>query len=359
MKTTIKYLKWSLMCLIMTAGLISCEEDDPKPDPDPINPAPNGVLILNQGGHNANNASLTYYNPETGELNADIFNGTLGDLAQDMIVYGSKLYITVCNSSNITVVDVNTLEKERIELFTNDKPRNPRYLASHGGKVYATCLDGNVVRLDTTSLKIDGTTLAGGKLEGIAAGNGKLYVANSRFLDSDYDYYESLAIIDIATFQKEKELTVGMNPNIVQADNQGNVFLAYKGDYMGITPGFQRINNTLEVTTLTNSPIEGFTIVDNQIYFHDLSYDADWNPTCSVGIYDIEKNEFLPQTALITDETKINTVYGMGVNPDSKEVYIANMTNYTNPGKVFVFSPEGKKIKEINAGMFPAKILFY
>ena len=360
MKKTIESLKWSLICLIMAVGFFSCEDDDSIPNKEPVVPATNGVLILNQGGNNANNSGLTYYNAETEEFDVDVFNGTLGDLAQDMIIYGSKLYITLCNSSNITVVDVNDLSiTKRIELFTEGKPQMPRYLASYGGKIYASCYDGNVVRLDTTSLQIDGTASAGGKLEGIAAYNGKLYVANSRPLDSDYIFYDTMTIIDIATFKKEKDLKVGLNPNIVQVDNKGNIFLSYKGNYNDIASGFQQINKTHEVATLTNSPIEGFTIVDNQIYFHDLIHDAEWNPICSVGTYDIEKKEFRPQTSIITDETEINTVYGMGVKPDTKDLYIANMTDYINPGKVFIFNPEGEKIKEINAGMFPCKILFY
>ena len=360
MKTTIKYLKWSLMCLIMTAGLISCEEDDPKPDPDPINPAPNGVLILSEGGYNANNASLTYYNPETNETK-NVFNGTLGDLAQDMIVYGNKLYITVTGSSNITVVDINTLQElEKIRLFTNEVPQSPRYLASYDGKVYATCYDGNVVRLDTASLQIDGTTSVGAYPEGIAAYRGKLYVANSDNRNPD-GVGNTLSVVDIATFKEERKLTVGLNPFFVKADNVGNIFLSCQGDLVtyATTGCFQQINpDTYTVTTIADYPKQTFSITDQAIYYADITYFIDWTSSFSLGVYDIAQKEFLSRT-LITDETTINTPYAVAVNPNSKEVYISNTDSYTDPGKVYIFSPDGKKIKEISVGINPNNILFF
>jgi hypothetical protein len=54
---------------------------------------------------------LWSYNPENGEkftLISSIAENRLGDLGQDMLIYGSKLYIVVSGSSNIRVLDVAT-----------------------------------------------------------------------------------------------------------------------------------------------------------------------------------------------------------------------------------------------------------
>ena len=72
----------------------------------------NGVYILNEGKFEANNAGLNFYNLTTSTNTEDYFtlknNRGLGDTGQDMIRYGSKIYIAVYKSSIIEVIDAVT-----------------------------------------------------------------------------------------------------------------------------------------------------------------------------------------------------------------------------------------------------------
>ena len=354
MKKIIRSFYFVLIAAVFTA----CEKNDPVPEPEQPGESISGVFILNQGSYGLNNAGISYYDFETGNVRFDIANGKLGDTGQDMIAYGSKLYVSVSSSGRVSVFDLKSQTSiTDIDLSDGDQPREPRSLASYGGKVYVTTYDGNVVRIDTTSLSQDGITPVGSNPEGIAAVNGKLYVANSGGLNYP-DFNNTLSIVDIATFQEEKTLTVGLNPNVVHADSYGNVYLTYVGNYADVSGGIQRIDTkTNAVSDISISANHDFTIVGDSLYFYGTTYDSDWNTISSFGIYNV-KTQQLVTNQLITDWTSIQTPYGIGVNETTRDVYIAD-TDYSTPGVVYVFGADGKKKNTLNVGVNACKFVFY
>jgi YVTN family beta-propeller protein len=354
MKT--KELKKSFYLLLFAMSFTACEKDD-LPDPDPIESI-SGVFILNQGSWGLNNAGISYYDFETEQFRFDITNQSLGDIGQDMIVYGSKLYVSVSESGRISVFDLKSQVRVKdIDLKNGDQLRQPRFFTSYSGKIYVTTLDGNVVRIDTTSLSQDGITRVGLNPEGIAAVNGKLYVANSGGYNWP-DYNNTLSIVDIAKFQEEKTITVGLNPLNVHADSYGNVYLAYRGNYDDIPGGFQRIDTrTNTVANVSIAANQDFIISGDSLYFYGVTYNPDYSTNNTFGIYNV-KTEKLVTDRFITDGTSIGIPYGIGVNPDTKEVFISD-TDYSNPGNVFIFGTDGKKKNTLKAGINACKFVFY
>jgi YVTN family beta-propeller protein len=71
-----------------------------------------GAFVLNQGAFKGNNAGITYYNLMSSTTTSDYFtsknNRGLGDSGQDMIKYGSKIYVAVYSSSLIEVINAAT-----------------------------------------------------------------------------------------------------------------------------------------------------------------------------------------------------------------------------------------------------------
>ena len=355
-------MKQIIIFLLIAVSFTACEKENTIPTPEP-NPEPvdsiSGVFILNQGGWGLNNAGISYYDFETGELQFDIANQLLGDLGEDMIAYGSKLYVTVSGSSRVTIFDLKSLARIKdIDLMDGEQLRQPRYMAPYNGKVYVTTYDGNVVRIDTTSLSQDGITPVGPNPEGITAVNGKLYVANSGGLLPNYTYNNTLSIVDIAGFKQEKTLTVGVNPCYVHADSYGNVYLSYIGNYADISGGFQKIDaKTNTVTDIPISANQDFVIVGDSLYFYGITYNLDYSTNNSFGIYNVKAGQ-LVTTQLITDGTNINTAYGIGVNEKTRDVYISD-TDYSNPGTVYVFGEDGKKKNTLNVGFNACRFVFY
>ena len=357
MNYKLRIMKKSIYLLLIAMCVSACEKDE-LPNPE-LGESVSGVFILNQGSDGRNNASISYYDFETGDFRFDIANQTLGDTGQDMIAYGSKLYVSVFGSSRITVFDLKSQTRVKdIDLKEGGQLHQPRYLASYNGKVYATTIDGYVVRIDTTSLNWDGgITAVGLNPEGIAAINGKLYVANSGGYNWP-EYNNTLSIVDIAVFKEEKTLTVGLNPNVIRADAYGNVYLTYLGNYDDIPGGFQRIDT--RTNTVTNLPVpanQDFVITGDSLYFYGITYNADYSTNNTFGIYNVKTGQLITDR-IITDNTQIRTAFGIGVNPKTKDVYISD-TDYSNPGMVYVFGEDGKKKNTLNVGINACRFVFY
>ncbi|GAP71339.1 hypothetical protein SAMD00024442_108_2 [Candidatus Symbiothrix dinenymphae] len=332
---------------VMSAALVACENEDEIPVAPPYIPGSQGVFILNEGSNGGNNASLTYHNLETGTTTADVFDGKLGDLAQDLMVYGSKLYITVSGSGCVKVLDVNSLDTLKTIDLSAPATSKPRYLAAYGGKVYATAYGetGVVVQIDTTSLSVTGTVPVGTYPEGIAAANDKLYVANS-----GYGTGTTVSVINAGTFTAENPITVPINPAIIKADKYGKLYLTSRGNFGEDKGGLHQIdpvtgNVTENIATANNN----FTIVDDLLYFYAVFYDAEWNTTNVFGVYDVKTNTLTSDT-IISDATVITDPYAIAVNPKTKDVYISD-TNYTTNGNVSVFGTDGNKKKTIPVGI--------
>ena len=355
MKLKIDLLK-VIGCLLIVVFVSSCESDPIEGNPKE---SEHGVFILNQGGWGKNDASLWNYNPTTGTVSSlisSIADNRLGDLGQDMLIYGSKLYIVVSGSSNIRVLDVQTKKDvATIPIFDGEKPCEPRYLAAHNGKIYASCWNGSsgiVARVDTASLLWEARTSVGSYPEGIAVNNGKLYVANS-----GSGYGNTISVLSIANFKELEQISVGTNPNIVRAD--GNyIYMSYQGiSWEGVPGGFQRIDvRDNSVITVGNAPKADFTIDNGNIYYYDVTY-----PSIEVlfGKMRVAADGTKTEGPLFTDAVSIINPYGIAVHPETGAIYIADADDNANQGSVFVFNSQGKKIDEFRAGINPCKVAFY
>jgi YVTN family beta-propeller protein len=340
---------------IFSVVFTACEKNDPVQELKPVTPS--GVFILNQGGYGQNNAGITHYSLKTGDIIADIMDGALGDTGQDMILYGGKLYVSVYGTSVINVIDLKTTASLKIIPVKDSNgtvARGPRSLAAYAGKIYASTHDGHVIRIDTTTLAIEAITETGPYPEGIAAAGGKLYVANSNGLNFP-DFDNTLSIIDIAEFKETERITVGLNPNGVAADARGDIYLSHKGNYVDIPSGMKKIDaRTGELTDLAGvASGENFTIADDMLYYFNVAYTSE-GTVCTFGRYNISTGQKAPEE-IITDGTKINTAFAIGVDPDSRDVYISD----TNPHKVYIFDADGRLKKTIDAGVFACKFIFY
>lgn len=80
--------------------------------------AGNQALILNEGSWGGNNSEISLYNTATGSISNNHFSNNngrgLGNVAQDAIIYGSKLYIAVSFSNTIEAMKLKDGSSTRI-----------------------------------------------------------------------------------------------------------------------------------------------------------------------------------------------------------------------------------------------------
>ena len=312
------------------------------------------LYFLNSGNMGNNNATLTMYDPETGESDPDYFmtqNGRgLGDTAQDIIVYGEKMYISVYGESTIEVTDLRAKSIKQIRT-----EGQPRYMVADGGKVYVTYYNGYVARLDTASLEVEATVPVGRNPEQLAIANNKIYVANSGGMDASTSvgYDNTVSVIDIPSFAETKKLDVVLNPGRVQVDDQGYVYVVSIGNYGDIPNTLQRIDSrTDEVSVLEACPnATEMAYLDGVLYTYYSQYDAYWNTTITFTSYNTTTGA---TESWIKDGTTIAQPYSIsaaGIN-----IYVAE-SDYTNNGDVYGFGTDGKLLITTEAGLNPMKVV--
>lgn len=365
-----KNLLWAAAFgLLMSASLVSCDDDDPvidNPDnPDDPNTPPteevvttNGYYVLNSGKMGSNNASLSFYNTDTQEVTADVFmeknERGLGDTANDMLIYGEKMYIAVYGSQVIEVTDLQGNSLKQIQ-STTGSPLQPRFMTSHEGKVYVSLYDGYVARLDTASLEIETQVAVGRNPEQLAVANGKLYVANSGGLDynTPLGYDKTVSVVDLASFTETKKLDVVINPCNMAVDSEGDVYLVSMGNYGDVPNTLQRIDTqTDEVETITTTNATELASAGDELFMMYSQYDANWNQTISYIRYDAINEE------VITDEwitEPIAQPYKIGLDVESGTLFVTE-SDYTNNGDVYCFTNEGTQTAKFEAGLNPIRV---
>lgn len=359
-------------CLAIMGMLAACDDLEDKPYADTETPgeiAETGtaeLYVLCEGLYNQNNSTLARYSFHTQSRTNGYFNAvnqrSLGDTANDLAIYGGKIYIVVNVSSTVEVIDFATGESMAQISMLNDNgtSRQPRYITFHQDKAYVCSYDGTVARIDTTSLEVEAFVPAGRNPDGICTQNGKLYVSNSGGLDyaSSAGVDNTVSVIDIETFTETKKITVGPNPGRILADGDGSVYVVTRGE--DISAGdyhLVRINATTdEVTARYDEPVLNFTIdKDSGIaYLYNYSYTTQ---ETSFKTFDLSTGSVIGD--FITDGTRINTPYGININPYSGNIYITDAYDYTTQGDVLCFNQQGELQFRLNyIGLNPNTVAF-
>ena len=336
-----------------------------------------GMYILCEGLFNMNNSTLSYYDFTKGEMRSfqdpdkkgsdktsfDYFkmmNGRkLGDTANDLQRYGSKLYCAVDVSSQIEILNAYTgISFKQIPLF-NEKgiARQPRYFAFYKDKAYVCNFDGTVARIDTTTLEVDGIVKVGRNPDGICVANGKLYVANSGGLD-ETNLDNTVSVIDTKTFTETKKITVRNNLGTILSDESGNVYVVSRESYNYNIGDYDcklhRIDSeTDKVIKTYELPILSFTICGHLAYMYSYNSNIE-----TIQVMDTRTGEIINDN-FIKDGTSITRTYSIDVNPVNGDVYICDAQNYVINGSIVCFTKEGIHKFTIDAkGINPNSVLF-
>ena len=184
-----KYLLGLAVLLMGTAVMTSCDPAEDNPETY-LQVYSTGAYVVNSGNMgNKIESSLTAIDYASSTATQNVFkaaNGrSLGNTANDGIVYGNKIYLAVDQSNTIEVIDKKTKQSikqiKTTELLGNAEGAEPRHIIADGGKVYFTTYGGYVAAVDTTSFALQKKWQVGSYPEGLVFGNGNLYVANSNY----------------------------------------------------------------------------------------------------------------------------------------------------------------------------------
>lgn len=311
------------------------------------------MLILSEGLFNHNNSSLTSI--QNGVITLNAFQAAnhrgLGDTANGMLLYGSKLYIAVNVSSTLEVVDATSLKSiAQIPMVSeNNSSRQPRYSIGVGKYVYTCCFDGSVCRTDTASLSTEVAFLAGLNPDGIAFFNNRIYVSNSGGLHAPY-YGSTLSVFNVASNSKEPDINVALNPGKLLASDDFMAILS-RGDYNNTPSQLQIMDKHGSLSTIM-SGAQGYTIHNNEIYMYDENNRL-FCTTISNHFATVE-----PILSASLDEWQNIRLFNISLD-DNGNIYLVNAKDYTSLGDLIVLSNDGSLIANVpNIGLNSNTVLF-
>lgn len=356
--------------LLFPLFFIACDDLEDKPSMvagesgDVFETGTAEMYILSEGLFNQNNGSLARYSFDQKMRTNNYFIANnqrgLGDTANDLGIYGNKIYVVVNVSSTVEVIDFSTGKSIRqISMIREDgSSRQPRSIAFDRDKAYVCAFDGTVARIDTASLEVEEVVAVGRNADDICVQNGKLYVSNSGGLGhSGSGVDTTVSVIDIASFKETKKIEVGPNPGKILPGLDDAVYLVTRGS--DIEAGDYRLvkidSRTDAVAKVYDEKVLSFTLDGPIAYLYTYNYQT---KKSAIKVFDLNKGEVIREN-FITDGTTVHTPYSIQMNPFSGNIYITEAYNYTVRGDVLCFNQQGQLQYRLNEiGLNPNVIVF-
>ena len=383
--------KYLLSFAVMAMGstlLTGCLGDDSNSNTPAEVPVTKGVFIINNGSaSNSIDGSLTYINYATMTPSAQqnvyqMVNGeSLGGTANDVLVYGQKVYIVGFDENIIFVLDArNSKELKKvstIDLLGEADGKGPRRLAAFDGKVYFTTYGngdkGSVAAIDTTSFALQKQYQVGSHPEGLTFGIDDANIVTLYVANSDWSMGNgSISKIDITSgnvtnteFEKVKNpQEIAVAGDVLYVLDYGH----YDEAYNQTDAGVYKINGnsvSLVVPNATGMAAAGF-----YIYTFNDPFGGTTGPSYSV--YDIRSN--YPTTLNLSGDSDhpIVSPAAIAVDLNTGNIFIASRQKdpdtgypaYAMPGFVNVYqgyglnANPGQFVESFQTGVEPHKIEF-
>ena len=267
-----------------------------------------GMYVINEGNMGSNKCTIDYLDLSAADgkihYQRNIFAARnpstvkeLGDVGNDIQLYGSRLWMVV-NCSN------------KVEGCTADSCRrigqvnipNCRFVTFHDGYAYVSSYVGpvrisgdaqlgRVYKVDTLTLQKTDSVVVGYQPEEMAVLGNRLYVANSGgYRVPNYD--NTVSVVNLATMTEERKIQVAPNLHRLRADRYGQLWVSSRGDYRDtpatlswLTPspdGEMQVGGTLDIA------VSEMDIVGDTLYYIGVDHnEKTQQQTISKGLVNV------------------------------------------------------------------------
>lgn len=385
-------LSFTMILGVIISILSSCREDehivvsDVQIIRDKIDPNSKiaGMYLVNEGNMGSNKCTLDFLDYTEGIYMRNIYperNPTivkeLGDVGNDVQIYGNKLYIIVNCSNKVEVLDARTgVRIKQIEI------PNCRYICFRREHAYVSSyvagvlIDPNaplgaVFKIDTASLQVVDKVTVGYQPEEMVVLGDYLYVANSGGYRVPY-YDNTVSVVEFESFHQEQQIVVGLNLHRIKADKYGKLWVSSRGNYNDIYSPYgsvpsnlfvldKRVGyNEMIVTDTINVPCSNMAIHGDSLYLYSHDYDnITQQSTLTYGIINIKTKKVVSKN-FITDgtEKEIKMPYGISIHPETGDIYVTDAKNYVSTGTLSCYNKEGKRKWRVSTGDIPAHMVY-
>lgn len=339
---------------------------------------PIGMYLLNEGNMGSNKATIDYLDFVHGYYIRNIYSERnpnaikeLGDVGNDIQIYGSKLYAVLNCSHKVEVMDVKTCTR----IGQIDIP-NCRYIRFDRGKAYVSsyvgpvAIDpdaqlGAVFEIDTATLQITRKVTVGYQPDELEILGEYIYVANSGgYRIPNYD--STVSVVDVHNMKQVDKIAVGINLHRIRRDQYDQLWVSSRGNNEHIPSRLfvlqkkEPTSSDMIVSDTLHIPCSEMTILGDSLYFYSVFWDNQTEANAvSYGIVNVRTHELIT-THFITDgtETDIKVPYGIAVNPYNRDMFVTDAKNYVSSGMLHCYGSDGRKKWSVRTGDIPAHMVF-
>jgi len=338
--------------ILILFGIFSCVEEGQQ---IPKGEFERGILVMNEGAFGANDGEVYHYDPITGLIKSNIFEGKNGrpfaGLIQDMVEAEGRLYL-VANTGKVEVVDprdfsskgavIEGLDISRSIVTANQKlfvadwgPYDPNFNSPNSYVAVINNLDGGVItKKIPVSSRPEKMFVSGNQIFVAAKAGKKLEVIS----------------VDSETITSSQDLEGSPGGFF---DLSGTLLLyAYDAEMIY----FHQIDKT-------TGTIQGILPVGLKKATSNftLSVDGEMLIITSTGWPDY--NDAIARVSIVNRQVLNEAIftgsgfYGIGYHPGLKEIYVGDNNGFQGNGTVIILDQNGQQKKTFAAGRGPSGFL--
>ena len=362
------------VCLLLLSALYSCRTDEVVLPPeeekkgDVIKSEVVGFYLLNEGNMGSNKATLDYYDFSKAVYTRNIYSAanpevpqSLGDVGNELKIYGSRLYAVINCSNLIEVMDATTAK----HIGTINIP-NCRYLAFKDGYGYISSYAGPVVvdaskaqigyvaKFDTATLNIVDTCYVGFQPDELEIVNNMLYVANSGgYMKPNYE--NTLSVIDLTSFKELRRIPIAINLHRVRMDKYNYIWVSSRGDYEQIPSRLYCVDTKKnKVVDSVKIAVDNMWLDGDSLYVYSESFNTiTMTNDISYHIVNTKTRKVIATKWFDDSSITIEKPYGVFVHPVTKDIFLADAKNFVEPGTLWCIGQDGKAKWSVRTGDIP------
>lgn len=332
-----------------------------------------GVFVLCEGNFNSGNSTLSYYDA----LNRTVENGVfqrvnsrkLGDTGQSITIHDGTAYIAVENSGIIWGIDTKTFRvKGQLTSADTKHMVDPRYIhLVSPTKAYVTDLYSPYITIfNPQDFTYTRSIPTGQNMVGAYASTERMAQWDRYVFVACWSYNNKVLVIDsqkdavcdsiVLTSWQPKSLCVDANNKLWVITDGG--YAAGGETYGENVPHLYRINaRTREIELDLTLPTDESGVQLAMSPKKDMLY------LLNNDIYRMSVDDTtLPATPFILAPTdnngKRHKLYGLDVNPDGGDIYVADAVDYAQSGVAYRYDVNGALIDQFRVGINPNGFAF-
>lgn len=361
-------LLWTSKLLAAVVLLAACSNSDSGAEEEVFEAAEHGVFVLCEGNFNAGNASLSYYDPQTRVVQNGVFRRAndrrLGDTGQSISLRGGTAYIAVENSGIIWAINATTFRvRGQLTAGQTEHMTNPRYIHFLSDtKAYVTDLYVPFITVFNPQTMTYTASISTLQPEAYGYSSTEQMVQyGSEVFTNCWSYSNKLLVVSSEhDAVADSILLSSWQPKSMVLDARGKLWVVTDGGYATDEESFgDNIPHLYRIDAATHH-IELDQALDSDESCVQLATNPDGTVLYLINndVYRMNITDaHLPVRPFITAERNDrglrHKLYGIGVDPRTGELYVADAVDYSQSGVVRRYSADGTLIDQFRVGINP------